>query len=286
MDVTIIIVNYNTAELTVNCINSIYEKTKDLAFEIIVVDNASKDNSVEIIKKEFSQVKLIESEVNLGFGRANNVGIKESKSKYVFLLNPDTLLMNNAVKILYDYMESIENYNVAACGADLYNADNKRVRAFGYFPSLKILLFKVLGIRSLFSKKFDRDKLQTPDWIIGADIMIRRSVLDKLDKFFDEDFFMYSEEVELQHRISKMGLTRVYYPEAQIIHLEGQSTKDPNFQKELNLFRSEFLFYEKRYGKRVLPIVKLLYFCYYLRYVFLRFFRKKELNKIQAILKA
>ena len=105
MDVSIILVNYNTKELTGDCIKSVYELTRDISYDIFVVDNASSDGSVQMIKEEFPAVKLIESPENLGFGRANNLAIKQSEAKYCFLLNTDTVLVNNAVKILFDFME-------------------------------------------------------------------------------------------------------------------------------------------------------------------------------------
>lgn len=108
MDVSVIIVNYNTKDLILNCIQSIYEKTKDLTFEIIVSDNDSKDDSIKQISSQFPEVKIIENKKNLGFGMANNEGFKIAQGKYVFCLNPDTILINNAIKFLYDFMEHNE----------------------------------------------------------------------------------------------------------------------------------------------------------------------------------
>ena len=129
MQVSVIIVNYNTKELTKQAIRSVFDKTEGVEYEIIVVDNDSKDGSVEELKKTFQdKITVIESKENLGFGRANNLGIKQSKGKYVFLLNSDTELINNAIKIFYDYME--QNMQVGVCGGNLYNKNNEPATSY------------------------------------------------------------------------------------------------------------------------------------------------------------
>ena len=120
--VSIIMVNYNTKELTKKAIQAVFDKTEGVEYEIIVVDNDSKDGSVEELKKTFQdKIIIIESKENLGFGRGNNLGIKQAKGKYIFLLNSDTELINNAIKIFYDYME--QNEQVGICGGNLYNVN-------------------------------------------------------------------------------------------------------------------------------------------------------------------
>src|SRR5574344_737129 len=122
MDVSIIIVNYNTKELTRNCLTSIYEKTKDVNFEVFVRDNNSKDGSISMIKKEFPSVILLENNANIGFGAANNRALKQAKGKYVFYLNSDTVLLNNAVKLFFDYFENAKDKeNIGALGCNLVN---------------------------------------------------------------------------------------------------------------------------------------------------------------------
>ena len=129
MDVSVIMVNYNTLELTKNTINSVMEKTKDLNYEIILIDNASTDGSVEFFEKEYKdKIIFIKNNENLGFGKANNKGIEIAKGKYVFLLNSDTLLINNAIKILFDFME--KNKNCGVCGGNLFDIDLKPTHSF------------------------------------------------------------------------------------------------------------------------------------------------------------
>ena len=136
MDVSIIIVNYNTCEITKNCLTSIYEKTKEINFEIIVSDNGSKDGSIEMIRTEFPEVSLIENNANLGFGTANNRALAVAKGKYVFYLNSDTILLNNAVKIFFDHWENaVDKDTIGALGANLLDTQGHiryRLRYCGY----------------------------------------------------------------------------------------------------------------------------------------------------------
>ena len=183
MDVSIILVSYNTKQLTKECIKSIYEKTEEVNFDIWVVDNASHDGSAQMVEEEFPSVNLIKSSENLGFGRANNLAIVQTQAKYAFLLNTDTVLLNNAVKILFDYMENPENAEVGVCGGQLYNADMSIQGSFGEFHTLEKLYKKSFGInfdrisiryKKLFKKKVLKSASpavghdpSNPDYIIG-----------------------------------------------------------------------------------------------------------------------
>lgn len=228
MDVSIILVNYKTKDLTINCIKSIYEKTKDLNFEIFVVDNNSQDGSIEAIEKEFSNINIIKNPVNAGFGSANNLAIKQANGKYILCLNTDTLLINNAIKIMYDFMNKEENKNVAVCGSSLYDENLNYVMSFANFPNF----FNTLSTSWILKKLFpvlrnqkEPDNVKEVDFITGADIFFRKSILDEIG-LFDEKFFMYSEEVDLCKRIKDNGYSIKIVPEAKIIHLEGKSSKN------------------------------------------------------------
>ncbi|WP_370793958.1 glycosyltransferase family 2 protein [Bacteroides stercorirosoris] len=227
MDVSIIIVNYNTTELTIQTIKSIYEKTHDLLYEIILVDNASSDITILDINEVYPNVKLIRSSGNLGFGRANNLGYKYAIGKYIFLLNPDTILLNNAVKELYDFLEA--HIDVAIAGGQLCDAKCCMTHSFQlFFPS-------ILGeINSLFRQKISHlidemfvkiisdKKYGYVAYVTGADMMIRRDDIEKFG-FFDSDFFMYFEETELCKRYSRFGRKIAFVLSSKIIHLEGKS---------------------------------------------------------------
>lgn len=247
MDVSIILVNYNTKDLTLECISSVYEKTSGLNFEIFVVDNASQDDSVKVIKEKFPHVKLIENKENIGFGRANNLAIKQSNAKYVFLLNTDTVLINNAVKVLFDFMEKTPE--AGTCGGNLFDKDNKPVHSFGYLKTPKEHFLRILGLRYFCKNKkndTNRDKLQEVEQIIGADLMIKKSVLDEVG-IFDERFFLYLEESELQFRIQKAGYKIFYIPDALIFHFEGSSSKkNKKFRRQI-ITQSEYLYFSLCY---------------------------------------
>lgn len=242
-DVSIILVNYKTRDVTRNCLKSIYEKTDASGFfngfDIWVVDNDSKDGSVEMIKAEFPEVNLIENKENVGFGRANNMALEKTDAKYLLLLNTDTILVNNAIKILFDFME--KTTDAGACGGYLLDTNGEAMHSFGDLPSLKLYIFRHLGLSFLLKKKNpQRDEVQEVEQIIGADLMIRKSVLDETGAF-DPAFFLYMEELELQYRINKKA--KIYYvPEAKIIHLKGASSSNKWKRKQI-IKKSEFIYY-------------------------------------------
>ena len=211
MDVSVIIVNYNTLKLTENTINSVIEKTQGIKYEIILVDNASTDGSIEYFEEKCSdKIIFLKNKENLGFGRANNKGMEIAKGKYIFLLNSDTLLINNAVKILYEYME--KEIKTGICGGNLYDAELNPIHSFILkIPSIKTEINNQLNIfskliRRISNKREDFNYSALPlevGYITGADMMIRKSVIEKAGKF-DDDFFMYFEETELTYRIKKL----------------------------------------------------------------------------------
>ena len=227
MDVSVIIVNYNTRQMTDEAINSVYEHTSGVDFEIILVDNASADGSKEFFEKK-KGITYVYSQENLGFGKGNNLGLEYVKGRNVLFLNSDTLLRNNAIKILSDYMDA--NPDVGICGGNLFNHEGKPAVSYEIKrPSFARELNRVLGGR--IYKYFYKDitfnsskKVKEVGYVSGADFMTRKSILDKYGAFSPE-FFMYYEETELANRINNAGFKIVSVPEAEIIHLEGMSLK-------------------------------------------------------------
>lgn len=288
-DVAIILVNYKTKELTRNCIKSIIDKTQDISYEIFVVDNNSQDGTSEMIKEEFSSVKLIENSHNIGFGAANNLAVRAANSKYIFFLNTDTLLVNNAIKILYDFLES--NQHVGVCGANLYDEHMKHVHSYGVFLSLKRQIAKTFMLRWFYPKEislmFDRgdnvkQELKSVDYVTGADMMIRKSVLDE-SGIFDERFFLYFEESELQFRIRKLGYEIFINPEAQIIHLHNKSPKE-NKRKFYEYRKSQYLFIRLCYGdEKNIFFIKILMIITFIKYMLK--YPKVTLDLVDYILK-
>lgn len=224
IDVSVIIVNYNTRDLTLQCLDSLYRYTTGISFEVIVVDNNSSDGSVASIRKHYPQVLLIAHTENAGFGRGNNIGILQAKGKYLFLLNSDCILCNNAVGIFFKYMENCDPA-IGAIGTLLINGEGKTGHSYGYFSTFGRII-KQHGleyIHKLFPKQKKAIHPKPPfevEYIIGADIFVRKSVLDSIG-LFDDRFFMYSEENELQYRMFLAGYRRVIIAGPEIIHLEG-----------------------------------------------------------------
>lgn len=283
MDVSVILVSYNTKELTRDCLKSLYQYTYDIEFEVFVVDNNSQDGSCEMIEQEFQQVKLIKNPDNKGFGAANNIAIKQSSAKYIFCLNTDTILVNNAIKILFDYME--ENENVGVCGGQLYDRNMEITSSVGNFPTAARIFFQYFGLRFIFSKywkeklapakKLDATSVMPVDYICGADIFFRKSVLDKIG-LFDENIFMYGEESDLCYRERQAGYEVKFIPESKIIHLCGESSKNLNKQKMIQ--ESLLYWYKKNLGFMSFVMLKFaIITTYIVKYIFLSKPEYKEL---------
>lgn len=284
MDTSIIIINYNTKELIKQCIESVYEKTYNINFEVIVVDNASTDGSQQMIKDFFPKVMLIESPENLGFGRANNLGSKYAKGRHLFLLNSDTILINNAVKILSEYLDC--SIQVGCCGGNLLNRDRKSMLSFSryiipsIFDEVNQLFFR-LPEKFLYGKNSFSNHTNKPmkvGYITGADLMIRKSLFDKLNGF-DSDFFMYYEECELQYRINKMGFKIFSVPYAQIIHLDGKSFSN-DIDKLGKKLVSRTIFFQKVYNSTTTLIINILFFIRIIEHIlfFILILNKKKIT--------
>ncbi|PTN02883.1 hypothetical protein C8N47_13713 [Mangrovibacterium marinum] len=271
IDASIIIVNYNTKELTLQCLKSIYKQTKGgVSFEVIVVDNGSKDNSVVSIREQYPQIVLIESNKNLGFGKANNLGAKQAKGKYLFLLNSDTILLNNAVKIFFDYCEQEHNPDISLAGSILLDIDKKPIHSSGNFPSKRKILRLVLGgylDRNYFENNNNIERLNFTnknhfivDYITGADLFIRKDLFNRINGF-DRDYFMYYEDSDLQKRTNDLGYKSYIINGPQIIHLEGKSNKKPSFnlQKRKMVTKSMFTYFRKHSNIATYIFFRVLY---------------------------
>lgn len=256
IDVSIIIVNYNTKDLTVQCIDSIFSQTKDISFEVIVVDNDSKDGSVEKISTD-NRVIFIESGANLGFGRANNLGVERSKGKYIFFLNSDTILLNNAVKMFCDFMEDNQRkLQIGALGAILMDAEHNRAHSYANLPTIKDIIKEEWGdhILKRFGKRMARYDERISDkediyfnvgYVTGADLFCSRETIN-LAGGFDSDFFMYWEECEMQHRWrSEYDKYSYILRGPEIVHLEGKSCKKNGIMSVIRKMPSMFLYFKK-----------------------------------------
>lgn len=268
-DVSIIIVNYNTKDLLRNCISSILEHTKEIAYEVIVSDNGSKDGSIEMLKKEFPQVVLIQNNKNLGFGAANNVAAKIAEGKYIFYLNSDTILLSNAVKRFFDFWENSKIENIGVLGAQLLNAEYQPVQSWGRYPTslgvLKALIHMYLApqikktVKATKTEILSKDPMIVDGFITGADMFLKNDE----NALFDERYFMYSEETDLEYNhFYTKGKVCVLLPQIEIIHLEGGSDKSTvvsntyDFGKlsNIHLWLSKVKYLRKNHGEDRLKI--------------------------------
>lgn len=235
MDVSVIIVNYNTHVLLKNIVESLYEKTINISFELIIVDNNSTIRPSDYLTSYDKGIVYIDLDENIGFGRANNEGIKIAKGRNILFLNPDTILLNNAVKELCDFLD--KNRDVGACGGNLY--DEFLLPTISYemnFPSIFYECNLITG-KMLEKMRYGKNRIHNLSgepisvaYISGADLMVKRTVLDKVGGF-NPLFFMYYEETELCWRISKEGYKIKSIPSAQIQHLEGKSFSEEKINK-------------------------------------------------------
>lgn len=242
MDVSVIIVNYNTLDLTNDCITSIVEHSCGIDYEIILVDNASSDGSKDFFIKD-NRIKYIYNEQNVGFGPANNIGASSAHGKYLFFLNSDTLLLNNALKLFFDYAEKHDHKT--AYGGFLSKGDKSPACSSVEFP--RTTFKEYLG--SVFRRRKKRDhhnygNLKSVDAIAGADIFMLKEDFDNVNGF-DEHIFLFGEEVELQYRLKKLGIARILIPEPQIIHFTAESTKKTKNNYTRIKMNGHFVFLKK-----------------------------------------
>lgn len=265
--VSIIIVNYNTLNLVIQCIKSIIKHTRKITYEIIIIDNNSKDDlSILNTIQEFKYIPLIYHKLqnNIGFGGANNEGLKFAKGEYIFFLNPDTVILNDAISILANYLDL--HPECGACGGNLFNTEMCPTRSFRrrFFDNLWLL--DTIFTNNTFEKLLYRKNIafnttNVPldvSYIVGADLMIRHSIIKKIQGF-DKDFFMYYEEIELCYRTIKSGAKIRSIPWAQIQHLEGKSSSNIDF-KAHQMYRSSRLYFMKTQNRLSFIISRVLYF--------------------------
>lgn len=263
LDVSVVIVSFNTRALLRRCIETLLPEIACLRAEIIVVDNASRDGSADMVETHFPQINVVRSAVNLGFAAANNMGFRRARGRYVALLNSDAFVGREALRIGVRRMDAMPQ--VAMAGAKLLSRDGSLQPSARLFPTPLNDLLVMSGLaarypKSRFFGRFDRTWAdpETPasvDWVPGAFALIRRSVLECVGHF-DEQFFLYYEEVDLCRRIREAGHAIAYWPDLQVIHLGGESSKTmqdaliskSGSQLVLWRMRSALLYYRKHHG--------------------------------------
>lgn len=257
MDLSILIVNYNTRELTLDALRSVYRSQTKYTFEVILIDNHSTDGSVEAIKEEFPQVKIIENQENVGFAKANNQGIRRAAGRYILLLNSDTIIQPDTLEIMLRFMDQHPNIGASGCKVVLPDGSLDKACRRG-FPTPSASFYYAFGLAKLFPHvpKFNQYQLSyldpdddyPVDCLVGAFMLVRREVIDHVG-MLDEDFFMYGEDVDWCYRIKKAGWEIYYYPKTSIIHYKGAGKKRKSRKVVYEFHRAMILFHRKHYQK-------------------------------------
>src|SRR5258708_756657 len=254
MDLSIICVNWNSVNYLRECIPSVYEHTQGISFEIIVVDNASPEGGVDALKQEFPDIVLIKSSENLGFAGANNLGFKQSKGKCILFLNPDTKLLNAAINIVLQRLQSLPDAGIVGC--KLLNGDlSVQTSSIMRFPGILNQVFQAEYLRlgwpsfplwnigPLFSSSAEPAKVEV---ITGACMMMRREIFEKVG-MFSEEYFMYAEDMDLCWKVSRAGFSNYYVGEGRIVHFAGVSS--PREWQTIMKMRAELRLCAKFHGR-------------------------------------
>lgn len=259
MQLSIIIVNFNTKDILKNCLDSAMKNSEGVDYEVIVVDNASSDGSQDLVRKEFSRVKLICNRENLGFAKANNQGIKAAKGKYLLLLNSDTILLDKVLVKALSFIEDRKDAGIVGC--KVLNPDRTLQFSCYHFPGfmMELLFFTKDIIKSgnnpfayyRYMKYWDHGTIRKVDCLAGCFLLIKKEVFDEAG-YLDEKFFMYHEDSEFCLRVKRRTKYKVYYyPEPEIIHFGGMSIDKDNFEVIKQSYNSARYYLRSRYNASV-----------------------------------
>jgi GT2 family glycosyltransferase len=252
-DLSVIIVNWNTKELLLNCIESFYRTIKGLTFEIFVVDNGSKDGSVDSVRRAFPEIELIENQRNLGFARANNEALRKSKAS-----NTDVILKDGAIETLAEFMDRSPDVGIA--GGQLINGDGSKQNSFDNFPSLATEVLNKSLLRILFPIRYPSKRVSYSSPIdvhsvIGACMIVRSQAIREVG-LLDEDYFFFMEETDWCYRMKRRGWRVCHVPRAEIVHLQGKTANLVKERAKIEYYRSLYLFFKKHKGTTQSAILK------------------------------
>ena len=255
---SIIIVNYNVRYFIEACLHSVEKASKNIEAEIIVVDNASRDDSASVLPTLFPNVHFIWNETNLGFSKANNLAIKKATGQYILFLNPDTIVPEDCFEKCLSFFSI--HHDAGALGVHMidgngiFHKESKRG-----FPAPAVSFYKMIGLANLFptSKTYaayyaghlPENKTASVEVLSGAFMMISKKIMDRI-KGFDEDYFMYAEDIDMSYRVKKTGFKNYYFAETSIIHFKGESTKKTDAEYVRNFYGAMKLFVEKHYNQQ------------------------------------
>jgi len=263
MELSVIIVSHNTRDLLAQCLASVYAHPPHGDFEVLVVDNASADGSAQMVRQRFPQVHLIENRQNAGFARANNQAIRQSTGQHVLLLNPDTEVEPGALETLVRFMDG--HPQAAAAGARLVNPDGSLQPSCHPAPTLSREFWRLFHLDALWpyacysTAGWDSETPREVDVVQGACLILRREALDQVG-LLDEDYFIYSEEVDLCHRLHRCAWKVYWVPHAVVVHRGGQSTQQAESEMFLRLYQGKVLYFRKHHGCLAGHLYKLILF--------------------------
>ena len=268
MDLSIIIVSYNTKDLLVDCISSVYRSTDGLDFEILVIDNASADGSAAEVKAKFPGVRVVSNQVNRGFAAASNQGMQLMRGEYALLLNPDSQVPSRSLAKMVRYLE--ENQSVGIIGCKVLNPDGTLQPSAFPLPRLKDLVLSGFAVgwapwgrrlQRLCSRPYlPRKGPVEVGWVSGSCLMIRRETIDRIG-LLDENFFLYSEDVDWCIRAKREGWAVVYYPDAAVVHHGGQSAEQ-NLALKISAFYGKRLYFGRKHFGRLAHLILRLASCF------------------------
>ena len=262
MDVSVVIVNWNTRDILRDCLRTIYDQTRHVAFEVIVVDNASQDGSPDMVRSEFPQAHLVANSTNVGYAAANNQGIKIAQGRYLLVLNSDTLILDRALDKMVDFADAHPQAGVLGCR--VRNRDGTLQPTCFMFPSALNSLLSALYLNKLFPRSrffgreamtwWGRNDVREVQVVTGCFLFLRREALEAVG-CMDERFFMYAEETDWCYRFKKRGWQVLFTPAAEIVHLGGQSTAQRSAEMLVQLRLSILKFVRKNQGAAAWAVV-------------------------------
>jgi GT2 family glycosyltransferase len=260
-DLSVIIINWNTRDLLIKCLRTLYDTVEELDYEIIVVDNASTDDSLTVVREHFPQVRLVENDENVGFAKANNQAMDASQGRYMLLLNSDAFVTSGALEVLVHLADS--NPQAGIVGAHLLNPNGSFQASHTAFPHLwqEFLILSSFG-RILYGSWYpshgpeEAKGPQVVDYVEGACLLVRREAYEDVGGL-DEGYFMYAEEVDWCYVMQKNGWEVWYQPLARVTHLGGGSSQHRRPEREADLYRSRVRFFRKHYGNTAAQLLVL-----------------------------
>lgn len=258
MKLSIIIVNYNVKHFLEQCLYSVAKASANIACEVFVVDNNSVDGSMNMVREKFPEVKTIENQINLGFSKANNQAIKQSKGEYVLLLNPDTVVEDDTFEKIINFMDN--HTDAGGLGVKMVDGNGDFLpESKRGLPRPSVAFYKIFGLSKLFPKSktfgqyhlsyLNENETHEVEILSGAFMLMRKSVLDKIG-LLDETYFMYGEDIDMSYRIVKAGYKNYYFPETRIIHYKGESTKKSSINYVLVFYNAMVIFAKTHFSQK------------------------------------